>query len=148
MPPKKPRVFLDTSVIIAALMSPAGGARALFHLSHAGSISLLVSHGVLQEAEEVMRRKASGLVGLLAHLLDEANVEMSTVPTSRQRKVAHSLLSYSPDASILAQAVASQCDWFVTHDKEHFLGNPALNNLPLKIGTPGNLITWLREKME
>jgi predicted nucleic acid-binding protein len=102
----------------------------------------------MQEAEEVVRRKASGLMGLLAHLLDEANVEISTVPTPKQRKEAHSLLSYSPDASVLAQAIASQCDWFVTHDKEHFLGNPALNNLPFKICTPGDVITWLGGKME
>jgi putative PIN family toxin of toxin-antitoxin system len=148
MPPKSPRVFLDTSVIIAALMSPTGGARLLFHLSHAGAIRIVVGKGVLQETDEVLRRKASGLMGLLAQLLDEANVEIGAAPTSGQQAEAQSLLDYPPDASILAQAIASQCEWFVTHDKEHFLDNPALDELSFKIGAPGDVITWLRERTE
>jgi predicted nucleic acid-binding protein len=148
MPPKSPRFFLDTSVIIAALMSPIGGARVLFHLSHAGAIRIVVGKGVLQETDEVLRRKASGLLGLLAHLLDEANVEIGPAPTSGQQTEAQSLLDYPPDASILAQAIASHCEWFVTHDKEHFLDNPALNELPFQVGAPGDFINWLRERKE
>ncbi len=145
MTPKNPEVFLDTSVIIAALMSPTGGARLLFHLAHAGTIRLLVGKGVLQEAEEVMRRKAPELLGLLAQLLDEAGIEISVEPTSQQLKQAKTLIDYSPDASVLAQAISANPKWFVSHDKEHFVGNPALDNLPFKIGTPGDVIAWLRE---
>ncbi|KAF0108256.1 MAG: hypothetical protein FD146_830 [Anaerolineaceae bacterium] len=145
---KRPKAFLDTSVIIAALMSPSGGARLLFHLSHAGAIQIVVGKGGLQETEEVLRRKASGLMGLLAQLLDEANVEIGAAPTSGQQAEAQSLLDYPPDASILAQAIASRCEWFVTHDKEHFLSNPALDELSFQIGAPGDIIAWLRQKTE
>jgi predicted nucleic acid-binding protein len=148
MPPRSPDVFLDTSVLIAALMSPTGGARLLFHLAHAGAIRVIVGKGVLQEAEEVMRRKAPGSVGLLAQLLDELNVEISPAPTEKHLKEAQSLLKYPPDVSILAQAIASDCDWLVSHDKEHFLGNPALKDLPFQLGTPGDVIAFLREQME
>ena len=142
---KIPEIFLDTSVIIAAVMSPTGGARLLFHLAHVGTIQLLVGKGVLQEAEEVMRRKAPELLGWLAQLLDEAGVEISQSPTAAQQKKAQSLLSYSPDASVLAQAMSAKPDWLVSHDKEHFVGNPGLDDLPFKIGTPGDVIAWLRE---
>ena len=142
---KIPDIFLDTSVIIAAVMSPTGGARLLFHLAHAGTVKLLVGSGVLQEAEEVIRRKAPELLGLLAQLLDEAGIEISTPPTAAQQKKARSLLSYLPDADVLAQAIAANPDWLVSHDKEHFLGNPSLDDLPFKIGTPGDVIAWLRE---
>lgn len=142
---KSPEIFLDTNVIIAAVMSPTGGARLLFHLGQAGTVMLLVGNGVLREAEEVMRRKAPELLGLLAQLLDEAGIEISKPPTPAQQKKARSLLSYSPDADVLAQAISANPDWFVSHDKEHFLGNPELDDLPFKIGTPGDVIAWLRE---
>jgi len=142
---KIPEIFLDTSVIIAAVMSPTGGARLLFHLAQAGTVKLLVGKGVLEEAEEVMRRKAPKLLGLLAQLLDEAEIEISKPPTNAQQKEAQLLLSYSPDASVLAQAISANPDWLVSHDKEHFVGNPALDELPFKIGTPGDVIAWLRK---
>ncbi len=145
MTPKSPEIFLDTSVIIAAVMSPTGGARLLFHLAHAGTVQFLVGKGVLHEAEEVMRRKAPELLGLLAQLLDEAEIEISKPPTPAQKKKAQSLLSYSPDANVLAQAISANPDWLVSHDKEHFIGNPTLEDLPFKIGTPGDVIAWLRE---
>jgi predicted nucleic acid-binding protein len=147
MTQKIPEVFLDTSVIIAAVMAPTGGARLLFHLAHAGTIRLLVGKGVLQEAEEVMRRKAPELLGLLAQLLDEAGIEISNEPTSQQIEQANSLIDYAPDANILAQAISVKPEWLVSHDKEHFVGNPALNDLPIKIGTPGDVIAWLREHL-
>ena len=144
---KIPEVFLDTSVIIAAVMSPTGGARLLFHLAHAGTIRLLVGKGVLREAEEVMRRKAPELLGLLAQLLDEAGIEISNEPTSQQIEQANSLIGYAPDANVLAQAISVKPEWLVSHDKEHFVGNPELNDLPFKIGTPGDVIAWLREHL-
>ena len=142
---KIPEIFLDTSVIIAAVMSPTGGARLLFHLAHTDTVKMLVGSGVLSEAEEVMRRKAPELLGLLAQLLDEAGIEISKPPTDAQKKKAQTLLSYSPDAHVLAQAISAKPDWLVSHDKEHFIGNPSLDDLPFKIGTPGDVIAWVRE---
>lgn len=144
---KTPEIFLDTSVIIAAVMSPTGGARLLFHLAHAGTVKLLVGKGVLHEADEVMRRKAPASLGLLAQLLDETGIEISKPATAAQQKKARSLLNYVPDADVLAQAISANPEWFVSHDKEHFVGNPALDKLPFKIGTPGDVIAWLREHL-
>lgn len=142
---KIPEIFLDTSVIIAAVMSPTGGARLLFHLAQTGTVKLLVGRGILEESEEVMRRKAPESLGLLAQLLDEAGIEICKFSTSAQQKKAQSLLRYSPDAHVLAQAISANPDWLVSHDKEHFIGNSALDDLPFKIGTPGDVIAWLRE---
>jgi predicted nucleic acid-binding protein len=145
---KSPKVFLDTSVIIAAVMSSSGGGRVLFQLSHAGVIHLVVGTGILQEADEVFRRKAPDLLGLLAQSLDEAKVEVGRKPTVKQFREARSLIPYLPDANVLAQAIASHPDWLVSHDKGHFLDNPALNDLHFQIGTPGDVIAWLRDQAE
>lgn len=142
---KIPEIFLDTSVIIAAVMSPTGGARLLFYLAQAGTVKLLVGSGVLGEAEEVMRCKAPESLGLLAQLLDEAGIEISKPPTAAQKKKAQTLLSYSPYTHVLAQAISVDPEWLVSHDKEHFIGNPSLDDLPFKIGTPGDVIAWVRE---
>ena len=52
------RVFLDTSALFAAVLSSGGGARALLKLGESGAIRIWVGPTVLQEADEVFRRKA------------------------------------------------------------------------------------------
>lgn len=142
-----PDVFLDTSVIIAALMSPTGGARMLFHLGEAGAIRLVIGKSVLQETDEVLRRKASELIPLLAELLDEVQVEIGEDPSEEISRKAGQLMEYLPDAIVLAEALEVQAEWFCTHDREHFLNNPALAGLPFRIGTPGDVLAWLRERL-
>ena len=146
--PKRPKVFLDTSVIVAALMSPTGGARLLFHLAQAGAINLVVGPGVLEETETVLRRKAAHLLVTLVQLLDEANLEVCEAHTPVEQQQAESLLAYLPDARVLAEALHAQPDWFVTHDKEHFLSNPALasEQFAFKIASPGDILAWLRNE--
>lgn len=146
MPQKIPKIFLDTSAIIAAVMSPSGGARLLFHLAQAGTIRLMVGKGILLETEEVLERKAPHLIGLFAQLFAEANIETVREPTANHLEKAKSLIEYVPDANVLAQAISTNPDWLVSHDREHFIGNPALIELPFKIGTPGDVISWLRSQ--
>lgn len=148
MPPRSLELFLDTSVLIAAVMSPTGGARLLFHLSEAGAVRIMVGKGVLREAEEVLRRKAPDLMGTFAQLLDTAYIQIGEAPTVKHKKEARALLDYQPDADILAQAMAANPDWLVSHDKEHILGNPKLENLPFRVGTSGDVIDWLRKQAE
>jgi predicted nucleic acid-binding protein len=146
--PKSPRIFLDTSVIIAAVMSPTGGARLLFHLAQAGALALVAGTGVLQETEAVLLRKAPQLLPLLAQLLDEIHLEIGGEPAVSENQQARSLIDYLPDAHVLAQAIHAEPDWFASHDKAHFLENPALKNLPFKIGSPGDVFAWLRDSLE
>jgi len=55
---KNLRVFLDTSVVFAAVLSPTGGARKLFLLAEARILRLAVGPTFLKECDEVIRRKA------------------------------------------------------------------------------------------
>src|SRR3990172_9060242 len=122
MLPKIPRIFLDTSAIIAAVMSPSGGAGLLFHLAQAGTIRLVVGKGILLETEEVLERKAPYLIGLFDQLFAEANIETVREPTANHLEKAKSLIEYVPDANVLAQAISTNPDWLVSHDREHFIG--------------------------
>jgi predicted nucleic acid-binding protein len=140
MMPRKLSVFLDTSVIIAAVLSPTGGARKVFYLGEAGILELIAGSNVLRETEEVVRRKAPSSLPLLAQLLSAGKVDKGTNPTQKQMGIAKAGVQYLPDAHVLAEAVAAQPDWFIPHDKEHFLNQRSDIQLEFEIGTPGELI--------
>ena len=145
MPPKSRKVFLDTSVFFAAVLSPSGGARKLFHLAEAGILRLVVGPNVLRECDEVVRRKAPASLPVLAQLLDTSQIEISAAPTAQQIAAARACVQYEPDAYVLAEAMSAGPDWFITHDKEHFLKTRQEFDLPFEIGTPGDLIQSIRD---
>lgn len=140
MTPKNPKVFLDTSVVFAAVLSPTGGARKLFLLAEAGIPRLVVGPTVLTECDEVIRRKAPHSLPALAQLLAASQTQTSSALTKSQNRAAQSYVQYRPDARVLAEAFRAKPDWSVTHGKEHFLKSRARLNLPFEIGTPGDLL--------
>lgn len=145
MPARNPKVFVDTSVVFAAVLSRTGGARKLFLLAEAGILQLVVGPTVLIECDEVVRRKAPHSLPTLAQLLAASQTETSPTPTKSQIKVARSYIRYAPDARVLAEAIQAKPDWFVTHDKEHFLRSRGKLGLPFEIGTPGDLLQRIKE---
>jgi predicted nucleic acid-binding protein len=145
MAPNNHRIFLDTSVVFAAILSPDGGARLLFRLGEAGVIKLLVGPNVLRECEDVVRRKAPASLSTLAVLLNTARVETLAAPTSQEVAFARTIIEYEPDAHVLAEAIHANPDWFITHDKKHLLKNRDETGLRFRIGTPGELIQTLKD---
>jgi predicted nucleic acid-binding protein len=145
MMPRNLKFFLDTSVIISAVLSSTGGSRQVFYLGEAGVLDLIVGPSVLREADEVVRRKIPGSLPLLAQLLFAAQVKTSRDSTPEQIENARACVEYPPDAFVLAEAMAAQPDWFITHDKEHFLKPRNDLHLSFKVGTPGELILSIKE---
>jgi predicted nucleic acid-binding protein len=141
-----PTLFLDTSVIFAAILSPGGGARRLFQLGEWGLMRLLVGPRVLQECETIVRRKAPQSLPLVALLLDTAKVQQSPVADDASLQKAFGLVSYRPDAYVLAEALTASADWFVTHDKAHLLKILPEESLPIRIGTPGDVLQALAQE--
>ncbi len=140
------RIVLDTSVIFAAVLSETGGARKLFRLGDAGVIQLIVGQHVLRECEAVVRRKVPESLPKLAHLLELGLVEVITQDSNSFIEQAKAIVTYEPDAYVLAEALVIQPDWLVTHDKEHFLNIRQDTGLPFRIGTPGDLIQALEDE--
>ena len=141
---KNVRAFLDTSVLFSAVLSSTGGARKLFLLGEAGLLDLVIGPNVLREADEVVRRKAPASLPLLAQLLETGKVHSTLAPTPKQIESARKMVTYLPDARVLAEAIRSEADWFITHDKEHFLKAKAALSLPFDIGTPGDVLQKYR----
>ena len=139
------KIFLDASVLFSAVLSQTGGARKLFHLAEAGLLQLIVGPTVLGEADEVVRRKAPVSLPLLAQLLEAGQVKTCLAPAPKQIESAQSMVAYAPDARVLAEAIRAEPDWFVTHDKEHFLKAKKGINLSFEIGTPGDLLQRFKD---
>jgi predicted nucleic acid-binding protein len=143
----KPRVFLDSSALFAAILSAAGGARLILHLAEGGAVEVVISAHVLAEVENALRRKVPEALGYLALLLDRANCQIVTNPPTEQVRAWEELVSYLPDAAVLAAAIGVQADYLVTLDRRHLLENPRLAaSPPLPIGTLGDFVAWLRQQ--
>ena len=140
------RVFLDTSVIFAAVLSEKEGARKLFQLGEVGVIQLVAGPNVLRECEDVVRRKVPGSLPTLAYLLELAKIEVISNPHDDQVENAKAIVEYEPDAYVLAEAMEAEPDWFITHDKQHFLKKRKGSGLAFKLGTPGDLIQSLEDE--
>jgi predicted nucleic acid-binding protein len=143
----KPSGFLDTSALFAAILSPTGGARAILTLAEQDAIRLWVGPVVLQEADGVFRRKAPDLLPLLAALLDQAQVMVAPATSPDDQAKAAAIVEYAPDAHVLAEALASRADFFITHDEAHFLRNPLIQTLPCRVGSPGDFLAWIRTEL-
>lgn len=145
----KPRLFLDTSALFAGIWPAEGGTRMLLRLGEAEAVQLLVSSQVLQEIEEVIRRKAAQYLPTLAVLIDQSRA--SLVPPAPDEVVKHcqGLILHASDARILADAWQGGVDFLVTLDKAHFLDVIDLDRqLPFPIGTPGDCLEWYRGKLQ
>lgn len=144
MTPKRLSVFIDTSVIFAAVLPPTGGDCKVFELGEAGVLNLMVGPSVLREAETVVLRKAPTTLPILAQLLDTVRVEVTGVPTQAQMDAAREIVQYPPDSLVLAEAMRANPDWFITHDKAHSLNEKQEMNLSFQIGTPGDMLQIIK----
>ncbi len=138
--PKRIKVFLDTSVLFAAVLSSQGGSRTVLKLGELGLINLWIGPNGLRECEEVIRRKIPQSLPLFAVLLDAARVTGSGAAGKDQLRQAQQLVSYAPDAVILAEVLQTNPDWFLTHDKTHFLTMERKEELPFRVSTPGDFL--------
>lgn len=119
----------------------------MLQLAEIRAINLWVGPSVLSEADEVFRRKAPHLLPQLAALLHQANVRTAPEPTLEMAERVQTAIDYPPDQQVLAEALAAQADFLATHDRAHFLNNPRLETFPFQVGTPGDCLHWLRQRL-
>lgn len=136
-------VFLDSSVLFAAVNSPTGGSSKLFTLP---KIKLVTSKVVLVEVERNIRKK------LLTHHLERffTLVDKITIyeqlPDDKKIKRAKKVIA-EKDAVILSEAKQAQASFLVTLDRKHFITKKVANFLKKqKVLTPKELITLIESK--
>ena len=111
----RPRVFLDTNVIVSALHSPTGPPGEILRAHIEGKIAGVVSQQVLEELARTVAAKLPAAVPALQTLLLSAPPEV--VPDPPRTAVRHwARLVELSDAPILAAAAEAEIDYFVTGD--------------------------------
>ena len=138
------RVFVDTSVLFAAVYSATGYARELVLLAAAGRIQLIVSEDVVREIERNLARKAPAALPALHDLFEAIDPLVIAVPSTAQIREAERYTE-AKDAPIIAAALIAAPDYVVTYDQKHLLLRPGVaQESGLQIVTPDVVVQRIR----
>src|SRR5579871_451966 len=136
----KPRLFWDSSGLIAAVMSSNEDSpgHLLLQLGETNAVDMRVSREVLQDCDRVLRRINPERVRQLAVILHEANIATTLDPNRETVERCLEMTGYEPDARVLAAAIECDADLFLTQDTKHFLQNPLIGppDTRLRVMTP------------
>jgi uncharacterized protein len=116
-PPR--RVFLDSSVLYAAVFSATGPARRLLLKGLAGSIELHISDLVLEETKRNLTQNAPAALPAFSLITDLLSGQMPRPTKADVLKAAQ--IVHLKDAPIVAAAAKANADYLATHDVKHLL---------------------------
>lgn len=143
---KKTKVFIDASVLIAAILKESGASRFILELGRQKLIKIVLTDKIVQEASFNLKKKygEKELFELLKQLvlLKENILVFDDIVVSRE-----SFVIEAKDRHVLAGALHSKVNFLVTLDKKHFFGEKIKKaSLPVKIILPGDFLKWFRQK--
>lgn len=140
-------VFIDSSVLIAAFLSPTGGSARIIELCEAEIIKGYTSMYVLDEVGQVFKRKFGKESPNLKKLLKSAKISLA-VPTAKAINKAKKWISDGNDAPVLAAAAKAKVDYLATLDIRDFIKDTTVaKKSGLKILTPGDFLQRLYEEL-
>ena len=132
-------VFLDASMLVAAVLSREGGSfRVVTEASVRGTL-LITSRYAYQETKQALQEKYPQFLTEL-HRLSPLFAILPNPPEKTIRKVIE-WIDYK-DAPILAAAIRHKANVLITLDRKHFLENEILKEKieHIEILTPGSFI--------
>ena len=141
---RKLRVFLDTSALIAGILSSKGAAREVLRLGEAEVIEIVVSRQVLIEADRVLQEKFQDLLDSYHAFLKSLDpVVVDDPPHDMIQKV----LGWidSADAPILAAAIQAKVDYLISWNTRHFMKKSVVENTPFPVLVPAGFLEEFRK---
>ena len=144
---QRPKVFLDTSALIAGVASSRGAARAVLQLAEIGLIEVVVSRQVIVEADRNIEEKLPEMLNEYREFIKLLAPVLIDDPRQKDVERFLKVINYD-DAPILASAVSSGADFLITWDRKHFIGKNIHTYSNLKIVTPGEFLKYFREYVE
>lgn len=144
----KPKVFLDSSALIAGVLSSTGAARALLVLSENENIELFINEHVITECERAFARKVPEALPEFRNTIKNSMLKILNDPTAEKVQANLHLIQDPQDVAILLSAQICKADFLITHNRKHFIDDPQVpEKAGLRIGTPGDALEWLREQI-
>ncbi len=141
------RVFFDTSVYIAALLSPSGAAGELVRLAEAGMIRMMISEEVITESDRVLAGKFPELIQDSRRLWKHLSPEISPSPTTIQLKPFLEKLPKG-DAVILCAAYLAKPAAFVTWNTRDFMSHHVTALVDFPIVVPADCLVLFRKWLD
>jgi predicted nucleic acid-binding protein len=144
------RLFLDSNVLTAGIVSAWGLDKATLSLCAAKVCRLVLAEVVRDEVEENLLIHAGRLPFLDADQLIEdyweliklTNPELIPYPGRELVRSSRHLIRHEADVPVLLSAVASKPDWVLTHNTKHFTKAVAQRS-SLRIATPAEFFRAL-----
>ena len=124
----QPRVFLDSSGLISAVITPRERTplARMIMLGEQAVVDLRISREVISDTERFVQRYDAAMLAKLALLIDQGKMAIVPEPSEDTIRRCEALTGYRPDARILAAAIECAADVLVTFDATHLLGNPKI----------------------
>ncbi len=137
----KIKIFIDSSVIISALISTEGASRQVLMLCEATTLDGIISDKVVEEIKRVTKLKFPEMEVILDEILNRAKFKIiDKVPAAISKK-AQAWISDPNDVPILAAAKFAEVDVLLTLDIRHFIRDLNVSKKSgLKIMTPGEFL--------
>ena len=129
------RVFLDSSVLIAASASNKGASYAVVLLGEIGLIKVVISSQVLEECERNLFKKLPESIEVFRSIISTLNPEVLSNPGLENINLLVNLIE-PKDAPILGAALQGKVNCLLTLNTKDFTPEVAAK-VDLKIKTPG-----------
>lgn len=145
--PRKKKVFLDASVLIAAAASPDGGSSLVLEVCRGRNCHAATTRKVLLEAQRNIRKKFSSDI-LLIFYNEIANLKSKIVnPATQEELSQYDGIIAIKDRHVIACAIKCSAVFLITLDRKHFQTEAIKQaNLPITIMTPKEFLDWVKEK--
>ena len=140
----RPRVFLDTNVLVSALYSAAGPPAAILRLHVDERITIVVSQLVVEELVRAIHRKLPDALPLLRELLLNTPPEVVPDPSADEIQRLAPGVNRS-DAPVLAAAVNAGADYLASGDAT-FLREARRLEVTVALVTPRELLGRLQSE--
>lgn len=134
-------LFIDSSVIIAALFSSTGASAEIFESCEMGFCKAVISEGVVEEVERTLKKKSIEHLSVFRELIKIGKIKILSKPTKKELNNASNWIKDPDDVHILASAKSSNVDALLTLDIRHFIKDENVSRLSgLNIFTPGEFL--------
>ena len=141
-------LFMDSSALMAGVISATGAARVLLELGGEGALKLIISEQVAAETERNLARKVPAALPAFRQAVRQAGVRLVKDPPPELVRQAAGLVSHQADVPVLLAAIETRADYFVTLNRRHFIDDPRVAQAAgIRIGSPGDALAWVRDQL-
>ena len=130
------RLFLDTSVLLAASGTGHGASRFLIRHANAQNWVLVSSDYCAEEARRNLAKVGHSAAEAWNSLVSPA-VELAAVRVALDRPL---IFPKAKDRPVMISGLAAQCEWLLTLDEKDFHGNLGHQIYGMVISTPGKFL--------